>query len=228
MYGNDVNNSELRNIDDPRGHGGGGPGSSISQGSPMALGGWEAVFSGLMSYLGQQSANSANKQMARDANALEKYMAEQQMGFQANMSNTAYQRQMEDMRKAGLNPLLAAGMSGASTPSGASGSAHTAKMENALGAGISSAQGAALTKIAMVKGAAELGIMGEQGKLIQSQNANTKADTVKKGVESQVLSKGIPEADLKNKIYNAVKKSMEMVPGAIRSIQPNIRLGGPK
>lgn len=42
-----------------------------------------------------------------------------QMRFQADMSNTAYQRQVEDMRKAGINPILAAKMGGASTPQGA-------------------------------------------------------------------------------------------------------------
>jgi hypothetical protein len=41
-----------------------------------------------------------------------------QMAFQREMSNTSYQRGMEDMKKAGLNPILAGKMGGASTPTG--------------------------------------------------------------------------------------------------------------
>lgn len=41
-----------------------------------------------------------------------------QMAFQKEMSDTSYQRAMKDMQKAGLNPILAGKVGGASTPTG--------------------------------------------------------------------------------------------------------------
>jgi len=41
-----------------------------------------------------------------------------QMAFQREMSDTSYQRGMDDMKKAGLNPILAGRLGGASTPTG--------------------------------------------------------------------------------------------------------------
>lgn len=58
-------------------------------------------------------------------NAWSAQQAQTQMDFQREMSNTAHQRQIADLKAAGLNPVLSAKLGGASTPSGAMGSTDT-------------------------------------------------------------------------------------------------------
>jgi hypothetical protein len=48
--------------------------------------------------------------------------------WQEHMSNTSYQRAVEDMKKAGLNPILAFANGGASTPGGSAGTISGASM----------------------------------------------------------------------------------------------------
>ena len=62
---------------------------------------------------------------AERQNSAQKGMSNTQMAFQERMSNTARQREIKDLREAGLNPILSAGGSGASSPGGS-----TANMAN--------------------------------------------------------------------------------------------------
>ncbi len=66
-----------------------------------------SAASGYASYRGTQMANQAAAERARDM-----------MRFQERMSSTAHQREVADLRAAGLNPILSAG-GGASSPGGA-------------------------------------------------------------------------------------------------------------
>lgn len=76
--------------------------------------------------LNAREANAVQKDLWSDQAAFNAKQAAIDREFQAYMSNTAYQRAVADLRAAGLNPILAVGNMGASTPQGATASAGLA------------------------------------------------------------------------------------------------------
>lgn len=71
------------------------------------------------------SQNAISRDFAREQSRFNANEAAIQREFQRDMANTAHQREMADLKAAGLNPILAANQ-GAASPVGASGSAVSA------------------------------------------------------------------------------------------------------
>lgn len=78
-----------------------------------------------------QFNNQVASDMASTANDFEANQAYLNREFQREMSNTQYQRAVQDLMKAGLNPALAYTQGGANAPSGATANSTSYSPSNA-------------------------------------------------------------------------------------------------
>lgn len=109
-----------------------------------------------------------------------KSSAKDQMSFQKDMSGTAHQREVADLKAAGLNPILSAKYGGASTPPGAG---YQVGIPN-LGDTLSTAKS---VKSNVSKQELEKDAIGEQVKKLGEEIVNVRENTAKTVNENRLL-----------------------------------------
>lgn len=157
----------------------------------VIAGGGIPVLGALPQYLGVRDQNAANQRAVDQANS-----------WSERMANTAHQRQVADLRAAGLNPILSANK-GAAVPQPA-----VAKYENALGPAAASAQSSAISLMGLA----------QQGKQI---NSNVALQEAQQATQKAQATHSMASA--KTQELQSVKLEKEM--GAVEAEAEARRIG---
>lgn len=143
-----------------------------------------------------------NRNAQQEANVANANMAAANRDWQKEMSNTAHQREVADLKAAGLNPLLSAGGNGSSTPAG-----NVATMQ--------APQIDMPSLISMFTNVVSLGQNQQKLDLEKEKTGvgitKTRADKELTEVKTRLSQKGMIRADLEGETSSVLKNALEFL-----------------
>lgn len=149
----------------------------------------------------QAGFNANQNKIAMDYNSAE---AQKNRNWQEMMSNTAYQRAMADMKAAGLNPILAANLGGASTPGGAVGTISGASM------GLQGASAASISALGN-------GVLGSNYNMSQNESWNmSQWQQISEGFSNMISTGSSTPTKLKGVVNDVIDSATKGAQGAGR------------
>lgn len=149
----------------------------------------------------QAKYNATQNKIAMDYNSAE---AQKNRDWQEMMSNTAYQRAMADMKAAGLNPILAANLGGASTPGGATGTISGASM------GLQGASAASISALGN-------GVLGSNYNMSQNESWNmSQWAQISEGFSNMISTGSSTPTKLKGVVNDVINSAAKGAVGAGR------------
>lgn len=155
-----------------------------------------SIIGAAASIFGGRSANKSREKQANISGEFNQATAREQMDFQREMSDTAVTRRMRDLRRAGINPILA-GQYDASSPAGAMGTRPLPNQEDIITPGINTGMSLATTGAGLEKVEAEI-------EKIAAETGVSKAQVHKISADIDAIEQSIDtmktQADLNNTV----------------------------
>lgn len=197
-------------------------GKTISDVGKIAV----SAIPGIGSYLGGKEQASATRDvnteqigLSREQMAFQERMAGKAQDFSERMSSTAHQREVADLRAAGLNPILSAGGSGASAPSGVSASGSMPSLSVPQSAILNSAQ-------AFMQSYQQVASLLIQARSVEAQAAKAGADTAGRSMTNEVMQMGVDLLHQSQRgweqLRHSAKAVWEWAGDSVQQVQPGL------